>query len=438
MGSKRKIDEGAPASKEKKVKKSRQAPAAQQPQIVKVNSVQTARECAPVVASIPGLTQLPNISFQAYTRPVPNKKSKKASPPELMLHATTDRVEYTAKEDGDGGVDSHLAHYIGVFDPATGKLDVIQAKKMTMRATPKAQKAPEESAADAAFRTMTEQRNTLGMEFGTKKAKKAIASITENAIGPGRSNVEGVTTLDSSSLALMDSISDAARGIASREQLQATADQSKPVPPGNFEATEIQDVYKPEELIGADLLSSIPVKDWQDIAKKQSPLTNTNKYVSESFWNVARSLHPVRNLRILRYLSCLLTISKNMRKGKDRGSFKLPDRKKLQELLDPAPVQLIDSIRRKFSEGGEVRKFHTDLLKTYCCALVSILENFEFETEAIRFDLSMTEKEFTQYFKQIGGKMMVRKDPTGKGKMQVAKLALPLEFPQIRFARARR
>ncbi|KAK8140286.1 hypothetical protein PG984_000352 [Apiospora sp. TS-2023a] len=417
MGSKRKIDEAAPASKEKKVKKSRQAPAAQQPQIVKVNSVRTARECAPVVASIPGLTQLPNISFQAYTRPAPNKKkSKKASPPELMLHASTDRVEYTAKEDGDGGVDSHLAHYIGVFDPATGKLDVIQAKKMTMRATPKAQKAPEESAADAAFRTMTEQRNTLGMEFGTKKAKKAIASITENAIGPGRSNVEGVTTLDSSSLALMDSISDAARGIASREQLQATADQSKPVPPGNFEATEIQDVYKPEELIGADLLSSIPVKDWQDIAKKQSPLTNTNKYVSESFWNVARKHAKREGPRL----------------------FKLPDRKKLQELLDPAPVQLIDSIRRKFSEGGEVRKFHTDLLKTYCCALVSILENFEFETEAIRFDLSMTEKEFTQYFKQIGGKMMVRKDPTGKGKMQVAKLALPLEFPQIRFARARR
>ena len=286
---------------------------------------------------------------------------------------------------------------------------------------------------------MTEQRNTLGMEFGTKKAKKAIASVTENAIGPGRSNVEGVTTLDSSSQALMDSISDAARGIASREQLQATADQSKPVPPGNFEATEIQDVYKPEELIGSDLLSSIPVKDWQDIAKKQSPLTNPNKYVSESFWNVARSLHPVRNLRILRYLSCLLTVSKNMRKGKDRGSFKLPDRKKLQELLDPAPVQLVDSIRRKFSDGGEVRKFHTDMLKTYCCALVSILENYEFETEAIRFDLSMTEKEFAQYFKQIGGKMLIRKDPAGgKGKVQVAKLALPLDFPQIRFARARR
>lgn len=150
MGSKRKIDEGAPSSKEKKVKKARQAA----PQIVKVNSVRSARECAPVVASIPGLTQVPNITFQAYTRPVAKqqKKSKKVSPPELMLHGSTDRVEYTAKEDGDGGVDSHLAHYIGVFDPATGKLDVIQAKKMTMRATPKAQKAPEESAADAAYR----------------------------------------------------------------------------------------------------------------------------------------------------------------------------------------------------------------------------------------------------------------------------------------------
>ncbi|KAK7941216.1 uncharacterized protein PG986_013603 [Apiospora aurea] len=423
MGSKRKIDEGSGSSKEKKVKKARQA-APQQSQIVKIASVRSARECAPVVASTPGLS-VPPLNFQAYTRPAKNqKKSKKASPPELLLHASTDRVDYTAKEDGDGGVESHLKHYIGVFDPATGKLDVIEAKKMTVRGVPCAQKPLEDNVADADFKTMTEQRNTLGMEFGTKKAKKAIASITENAIGPGRSNIEGATKLDSSSMAIMDSISEAARGIAS---------------PGNFDATEIQDVYKAEELIGADLISSIPIKDWQDIAKKQSPLTNPNKYVTESFWNVARSLHPVQNLRILRYLSCLLTISKNMRKGKDRGSFKLPDRKKLQELLDPAPVQLIDSIRRKFSDGGDVRKRHTDLLKTYCCALVSILENYEFNTEALRYDLTLTEKEFTQYYKQIGGKILVRKDPEGgKGKMQIAKLALPLEFPQMRFARRAR
>ncbi|KAK8055503.1 hypothetical protein PG993_000730 [Apiospora rasikravindrae] len=438
MGSKRKIDEGSGSgsSKEKKAKKARQvAPQEQQPQIVKIASVRSARECAPVVASTPGLS-VPPLNFQAYTRPAKNqKKSKKASPPELLLHASTDRVDYTAKEDGNGGVESHLKHYIGVFDPATGKLDVIEAKKMTVRGVPRAQKPLEDNTADADFKTMTEQRNTLGMEFGTKKAKKAIASITENAIGPAKSNIEGATKLDSSSMAIMDSISEAARGIASREQLQAQADH----PPGNFDATEIQDVYKAEELIGADLISSIPIKDWQDIAKKQSPLTNPNKYVTESFWNVARSLHPVQNLRILRYLSCLLTISKNMRKGKDRGSFKLPDRKKLQELLDPAPVQLIDSIRRKFSEGGDVRKRHTDLLKTYCCALVSILENYEFNTEALRYDLTLTEKEFTQYYKQIGGKILVRKDPEGgKGKMQIAKLALPLEFPQMRFARRAR
>ncbi|KAK8050616.1 hypothetical protein PG994_012346 [Apiospora phragmitis] len=438
MESKRKTDEGSGSSKERKAKKARQAaPPQQQPQIVKIASVQSARECAPVVASTPGLS-VPPLSFQAYTKPV-SKKTKKASPPELLLHANTDRVDYTAKEDGNGGVESHLKHYIGVFDPTTGKLDVIEAKKMTVRGVPRAQKAPEDNAADSAdFKTMTEQRNTLGMEFGTKKAKKAIASLTENAIGPAKSNTEGATKLDSSSMAMMDSISEAARGIASREQLQAAADQSKPVPPGNFEATEIQDVYKPEELIGADLLSSIPIKDWQDIAKKQSPLTNPNKYVTESFWNVARSLHPVQNLRILRYISCLLTISKSMGNGKDRGSFKLPDRKKLQELLEPAPVQLIDSIRRKFSDGGDVRKRHTDLLKTYCCALVSILENYEFNTETLRYDLGMTEKEFTQYYRQIGGKVLVRKDPDGgKGKMQVAKLALPLEFPQMRFARRR-
>ncbi|KAK6841357.1 DNA-directed RNA polymerase I subunit RPA49 [Apiospora arundinis] len=436
MGSKRKIEDAS--SGRNKTKKPRQA--APQPQTVKIASVRTARECAPAIASTPGLCVPSSLNFQAYTKPAPTqKKSKKAALPELLLHASTDRVDYTAKEDGDGGVATHLKHYIGVFDPTTGKLDVIEAKKMTVRGVPRAQKAPEDKSAEA-YQTMTEQRNTLGMEFGTKKAKKAIASITENAIGPAKSNVEGATKLDSSSLAIMDSMSEAARSVASRDQLQATADQAKPIPPGHFDATEIQDVYLPEELIGADLLSSIPIKDWQDIAKKQSPLTSPNKYVTENFWEIARSLHPVRDLRILRYLNCLLTIVKNLRKGKERGSFKLPDRKKLQELLDPAPVQLIDSIRRKFSEGGDVRKFHMDLVKTYCCALVSILHNYEFDTESLRYDLQLTEKEFAQYYRTIGGKVLVRAGPKDgpKGvKTQIAKLALPLEFPQMRFARRR-
>ena len=141
------------------------------------------------------------------------------------------------------------------------------------------------------------------MEFGTKKAKKALISQTENAIAPVKAAADASPSkLTSSSMALMDTIGEVTQGMATREQLQAVVDQSKPVPPGNFDATEIRDVYKPEALIGAEILSAIPVKDWQDIEKQGSGFSIETKQISHSFWEVARGLDNVRNLRILRYL----------------------------------------------------------------------------------------------------------------------------------------
>lgn len=276
------------------------------------------------------------------------------------------------------------------------------------------------------------------MEFGTKKAKKALVSQTENAIAPVKAAADASPSkLTSSSMALMDSIGEVTQGMATREQLQAVVDQSKPVPPGNFDATEIRDVYTPDALIGAEVLSAIPIKDWQDIEKQGSGFSIETKQISHSFWSVARGLNSVRNLRILRYLHCLLLIHKNLRKGgKDRGSSRLPDRQKLQALLEPVPDHVIDSIKRKFTINGELRKRQTDLLKTYCITLVSILHHFEdYETEHLRYDLGLDESEFTKYIREIGGKTVSKANKEGKGKRQMARLALPLEFPQVRFAR---
>jgi DNA-directed RNA polymerase I subunit RPA49 len=60
-------------------------------------------------------------------------------------------LDYTAKEDRVGGNESHLKHYIGVFDPATGSLSVMEAKKMAVRGVVRSQKAPEDKVADRAL-----------------------------------------------------------------------------------------------------------------------------------------------------------------------------------------------------------------------------------------------------------------------------------------------
>ena len=54
-------------------------------------------------------------------------------------------IDYVGREEEAGGTDSLLKHYVGVYDPATGNLQVIESRKMTVRGIVRAQKAPEEA-----------------------------------------------------------------------------------------------------------------------------------------------------------------------------------------------------------------------------------------------------------------------------------------------------
>ncbi|CRK20146.1 hypothetical protein BN1723_017834, partial [Verticillium longisporum] len=103
----------------------------------------------------------------------------------------------------------------------------------------------------------------------------------------------------------------------------------------------------------------------------------------------------------------------------------------LAKNLSPAPQSVIDSIRRKFSDGGEIRKFHMDLIMTLCAALSCIIDNFETEPRDLREDLRLDSKTMNQYFQEIGAKIGQRK-AAGEAKAQpVAKLAMPLVFPKM-------
>lgn len=103
-----------------------------------------------VPATHPGLCLPPSAKFQAYSKATPskskNKQSKRATPSSsFLLHSSShSKLDYTAKEEGRGGRESHLKHYIGVFDPATGKLSVVEARKMAVRGVVRSQQPKEE------------------------------------------------------------------------------------------------------------------------------------------------------------------------------------------------------------------------------------------------------------------------------------------------------
>jgi len=280
--------------------------------------------------------------------------------------------------------------------------------------------------------TFAEQKMELGEAFGTKKAKKAIQAVAENAMLAARSRGK----LDEDARALVHTIKDSSEHMATREELQAAVDMARPVPRGNFDAEDIQDVYVPREIIGAEVLNAIPILEWQEKAKKNEPLLVPSRFVANRINRVASNENAVERLKVLRYLLWTIVFYATTTQGKERGTRNIGKRDKLRQVMVGAPEIVIENIRRKFSDAGVMRKTHVDLLMTHCCAFACIVDNFEVNTLDLREDLKLEQKQINQYFMEIGARIKQKK--TGDKLDTIAKLALPLQFPKMRVPATKR
>jgi DNA-directed RNA polymerase I subunit RPA49 len=289
---------------------------------------------------------------------------------------------------------------------------------------------------------MREQRNQLGQAFGTKKARKAIASVTENAIGPMRGERgQASGRLDSGAAAVLESMADATADMATRDQLQEEADAAKPRPKANMKAETANEAYPIETLIGKDILPHIPTLDWITDMKNKKEIIVGSRFVASRIHAYAAN-KSVEKLKILRYLYVLLQF--HMASKPTRGGRIIPKRDDMRKKLGGIPEPLVESVKRKFSDAGMITKFKVDLLTTHICALACWVDNFEVDMFELRQDLKLEQREMSQYFQEIGAKIGALPEATrtalGLEKAQaaqrkVAKLRIPLEFPKISFAR---
>ena len=55
---------------------------------------------------------------------------------EILLHCGAHpKLDYTAREEMSNGAESLLQHYVGIYDPQTGNLQVVPARKLVVRGT---------------------------------------------------------------------------------------------------------------------------------------------------------------------------------------------------------------------------------------------------------------------------------------------------------------
>ncbi|KAL4724918.1 DNA-directed RNA polymerase I subunit rpa49 [Fusarium chlamydosporum] len=431
MGSEKRKRSGDTTSKPKKKVAIDAAPSAT------VSSVLRPKHCPPVIATAVGFEVPKNIPFHSYApkdaAKSKTKQPKSAGEKDFLLHSNVHRtMDYTVKADGTRGAKPALNHFLGVYDPKTGKLEVVEAKKMVMRASVRAKQGAAATSERDANQTMMQLKTDLGQTFGTKKAKKAIQENVLNAIAPQKKAGDAPTKIDAAARAMLSSVGEITSTMASREELQAVVDEARPVPIPNLEATEIQDVYDPKRIIGADILKLVPVREWQEKVQHKESIQVPSRFVAARVNRVAGNEDAVDRLRVLRYFFFVLLFYLHSKPGKARGTRSIPSRDKLRELLAPAPEAVVESIRRKFSDRGEMRKFHIDLLITHCCVFASIIDNFEVDTQNLRDDLKIDQKTMNAYFHEIGGRVKPVTNKETKATISLARLTMPLNFPKQR------
>ncbi|GAO14143.1 hypothetical protein UVI_02037720 [Ustilaginoidea virens] len=425
------------------------------------------------VATAPGLQVPRDAAFHLYqsrqgSRAESNESngSKNAGTQQILLHSTSHpSLDYTAKEEGNRGAALGVRHFVAIYDAKSGKLQVVEAKKMVVRGAVRAKQAPASAMGEVQsqpgfggegflgflgllllinappLQSMTDRRADLGQTFGTKKAKKALRDTVINAIAPQSKGGDAEARIDDAGRAVFQAVGQATSRMATREALQAAVDAAKPVPRANVDAQAVEDVYDPEAIIGADVLNLVPVREWQEKAEHKESIRTISRFVAArvNALATATSKDAVTRLRVLRYYNLVLTFYLGTKPGKQRGTRLVAPREKLRELLAPAPEAVVENIRRRFSDAGVVRKYHLDLLMAYCCVLACIVDGFEVDTQNLREDLRLDQKTINGYFHEIGGRVKPVGSKAEGGRLtHVGKLALPLRFPKQRQMARRR
>ena len=395
---------------------------------------------SPVLVSSPGITT-PSIPFHAHFKSKSKKASTKSVPHpsshDCYLHSTRHpRLDYTA---ATANPEEATAHYIAVFDPTAQHLQVFPAHQVALRSTLRSEVAEE---TEKPNRTYGQQRADLGQEFGTKKAKKAIADRTANAIArdtKDKKKTDGVQD------AVLGAVADSAVTVGAQKDAEQTLLDSKPIPRPDTTAEKVEDVYRFNMLVPVADARLVNTLDWQEKARADEVMEFHHRFPASRAGPVGKGGNPLR-LKALRYLHLLLEFHDVLQSAGKSGK-KVPRKEVIQTKLSSWPEALVDSVRHRFANrSNELPKWHMDNLYTHMCALSLFVDGWVTDASNLRDDLKMDTKEIRQYFRELGcrvgpptEKERLARDMSKKqaNSVTIAKLKLPLDFPKPRIARRR-
>ena len=288
--------------------------------------------------------------------------------PEVLLHSSAhSKLDYIAREEISDGSGSHLKHYIGVYDPETGELQLVQARNLIIRSTLRSS-AIDDRGKDSDEDTFDNlsARAKLGLAFGTKKSQKAIRALTTNAIKASPTKPKSQTSetgraLDPLTSAVVSSMAQYTSSMPTREQMQADIDQKKPIPKPNLVSELPEEVYPIEQLVGGtNVLRNMNVQELMDKVNAGEDVRTKSLFVSNRLRAVVQS-GDVKRVKTLRYLLLLLEWYKGLKAG-IKGAKKVPRDEQMGHLMEQYGSEVVRGVGKRFADRRSVRHVSCHLM----------------------------------------------------------------------------
>lgn len=422
----------------------------------RVHYVKGPATAVPVIASTPGVSLPKTLRFEPFARQCGQNK-------ELLLQSSShSMIDYVATEDKSSTA-KYLKHYVAVYDPVTGQLQVIEARRMGIRSSVRQQEQVQEDGSDE-IETTTKysSRAALTHAFGTKKSRKAVASFAENALISKAAADNPNTPM---SQALLSSMPTPDQADEMGESTETLIQANKPLPVPNLATNDITKVYPLSALVfpspPSKTLDQMPLEDWKTKIGDKKPIECGSRFVAVRSTPAVMAVNANpemvsarETLQLLRYTLILIELAFYLRTISSQK--RIPSVAKWEsQITGPLPAGLVEKIVEKYCPNGMgPTKNATTLLQTTILALtlhipppsgnhgVGVLAT---ETYDIQQDLALKPEEIRHLFRELGCKWepatdaelerwgLVKKKPKKEGGLapRFAKLKFPIEFPKM-------
>ncbi|KAG0005177.1 DNA-directed RNA polymerase I subunit rpa49 [Entomortierella chlamydospora] len=383
----------------------------------------------PFLAVFPGITPVKSTPFNVYKPTAEDAKTKKKR---RILEADTGKVEFVGQNFGESSRQGFCRYVIAIHNKETDKVIFKDAPVIAINRTIKSLKKAKLHA--SSHDQFLQAKNALGEAFGTKKIKQQIKSVERNAVN--------VSTLDSVASILHDSIAAKTSALPPKAEIKAQADEDRPIPPYDINATKVEDIYKMENLITPAEYQLIPFKTLLD--KTAQPLSvlpfQGSTYVNEGLKAALSTSKKDRHrIRLLMYINFLMAF----RIIPDK---RLNDPETVNRIMGDVPSLILENFYERFTEapeGGD-KKRHTftpkskDKILCWIFAIALTLENFNIDAAVMTRDLSLRQTKVNELFKSLGCKIseataaqkaQVNASAEEQKAMKRAILTAPLTFP---------